>query len=380
MKIGIDVSQILYGTGVSLYTSSLVKTLSAVNRVDDFILFAASLRRKKELKDKIDNLSLSSNFKTKLFPLPPFVLEKLWNSWHVVNIENFLGKIDVFHASDWTQPPAKTSGMVTTIHDLAFFHYPDHFSQRVVENHKKRLKWIEKDGVEVIAVSQSTKKDILKYTNIKEDKINLIYEAIPKEHQIKVLPGEIKEFKAKNQLEEYLLFVGTGPRKNLKQLISSFQTLQKTYPKLKLIIVGRKEEGGQTGLSKKKDEEVLGISFWKDVDSKKLALLYSGASCFVYPSLYEGFGLPVLEAMFYGCPVVASNVASIPEVAGKAAVLIDPLSKTDLTRALTKLLKDKSLVFSLKKLGYRQIKKFSWNETAQKTLRIYQRIADENRH
>jgi glycosyltransferase involved in cell wall biosynthesis len=374
MKIGIDVSQILYGTGVSFYTSSLVKSLSEINKKDEFLLFASSLRAKDKLKKELDRLRLDINFKPKTFPFPPLFLEKLWNNLHIGRIECFLGNIDVFHASDWTQPPSKRAGLVTTIHDLAFFKYPNHFASRIISNHKKRLRWIAKDRVEVIAVSKATKKDILKYTDIKADKITVIYEAIPKSHQLKVSEDEVEEFKKDHKLANYLLFVGVSPRKNLKTLVSAFNILKKSYPNLKLVVVGKKQWDKDARIAEEKDKEESRIIFWEDASSKTLALLYAGASCFVYPSLYEGFGLPVLEAMYYGCPVVASNASSIPEVAGKAGVLVDPKSELELIKALHNVLKNETLKFKLKNLGFEQIKKFSWETAAKKTLRVYERV------
>ena len=216
MKIGIDASQIVFGTGVSFYTSNLLRALSLINKKDEFIVFGSSLRARKVLENKIAKLSLSLNFKRKALPFPPAFFELFWNKLHWGNLENFVGRVDVFHSSDWTQPPAKKAKLVTTIHDLAVLKYPDYFPSRILRNQKLRLKWVKREADIIIAVSQATKRDIVELLKINSKRIQVIYEAVPKEHQFKVNKKEIEKIKRKYGLQDYILFVGTRePRKNL---------------------------------------------------------------------------------------------------------------------------------------------------------------------
>lgn len=370
MRIAIDASQIVFGTGVSFYTSNLLKALSEINNKDEFIVFGSSLRAREKLENKIKDLNLKNNFKNRFFSFPPLFFEIFWNQIHLIKLENFVGKVDVFHASDWTQPPAKKAKLVTTIHDLAVLKYPEYFPSRILKNQKLRLEWIKKEADAIIAVSKSTKGDIVELLKIDPQKIHVIYEAVPLEHKVKVNKKDIEEVKRKYKLQNYILFVGTRePRKNLKRVIEAFKKIKN----LQLVIVGKKGWGKDKEFSMT-NFQFSNIKFLDRVSNKELAILYAGAKCFVYPSFYEGFGLPVLEAMYYGCPVVCSNTSSLPEVAGKAAILVDPKRVDEIGLAIKKIIENKRLVRKLISKGFKQVKKFSWEKTAQQTLAVYQSL------
>lgn len=370
MKIAIDASQIVFGTGVSFYTSNLLKALSEINNRDEFIVFGSSLRAREKLENKIKDLNLKNNFKNRFFSLPPLFFEIFWNQIHLIKLENFVGKVDVFHTSDWTQPPAKKAKLVTTIHDLAVLKYPEYFSSRILKNQKLRLEWIKKEADAIIAVSQATKKDIVNLLKIDPQKIHVIYEAVPLEHKVKIDKEDIEEVKRKYKLQNYILFVGTRePRKNLNRVIEAFKKIKN----LQLVIVGKKGWGRDKEFSMT-NFQFSNIKFLDRVSNKELAILYAGAKCFVYPSFYEGFGLPVLEAMYYGCPVITSNVSSLPEIVGKAAILVNPHDAKDIAKAIETIFTNKSTFYRLRKEGLRQVKKFSWRECARKTIKLYYQL------
>jgi len=374
MKIAIDASQIVFKTGVSFYTSNLLKGLSKIDKKNEYSVFASSFRGNKVLKKTINSLNLEKNFTNKLFTLPLSYFEIFWNRMHLGNIESFLGKIDIFHASDWIQPPVKQARVVTTIHDLAVYKYPELFPPRILVNQKLRLKWLKKEADAVIAVSESTKKDIIKYLEIDPKKIFVIYEAVPTEHQVKADKSLVKKIKQKLNLNNYLLFVGTlEPRKNLKNVIKAFKLVVAKHPDLKLVVVGK--TGWKVDKSKYELEDLKpNIKFIEQADDKQLCALYAGAICLLYPSLYEGFGLPILEAINQGCPVVASNISSMPEIAGNAGLLVDPKKISKIATAVIKILESKSLREKLINLGYKQLNKFSWEKTARQTLEVYQSL------
>ena len=331
MKIGIDISQIVYGTGVSVYTQNLIENLLKQDKKNDYLLFGGSLRQKDKLQ----------KFGAKVFSFPPTLADFVWNRLHVFPIENFLGPIDVFHSSDWTQPPTKAK-KITTIHDLAVLRYPETFPPKIVSVHQRRLKWVKKEIDMIIAVSQATKKDIVELLAIPEEKIKVIYEAVGEDFQPQSL-AKIEKIKKKYQIKgDYLLAFAGPARKNLKRI-------KKACKGFNLFIIGEPY-----------------------ISKEDLPPLYSGARCLVYASLYEGFGLPILEAMKCGCPVVTSNVSSMPEVAGEAGILVDPLNVKNIAKGINQAIKNRQ---ELVNKGFAQVKKFSWEKTAKETLMVYQEVA-----
>jgi glycosyltransferase involved in cell wall biosynthesis len=369
MKIGIDISQIVYGTGVSVYTKNLVENLLQIDKENEYKLFFSSLRQTLPSDFKIN----SKKAKVKLFPIPPTLLEPLWNKWHWLAIERLLGQVDVFHSSDWTQPPSKAA-KVTTIHDFGFLKYPETAHPKIKAVHQRRLAWVKKEADLVIAVSQSTKKDVMEILALPEEKIRVVYEAAPEDLKAVKNKKKREEVKKKFRISgDYLLSVATlEPRKNLKRIIEAFKMLKTKG--LKLVIVGK--QGWDDSLPKLNfKRQNADIIFTGYISKEDKAALYSGATCLVYPSLYEGFGLPVLEAMKCGCPVLTSNISSLPEVAGQAAILVDPLDVGEMAKGLSEVINNKEKRKDLIKKGFVQVEKFSWEKAAQETLKVYKEAA-----
>ena len=368
MKIGIDISQIVYGTGVSVYTKNLVKSLLKINNEDEFLLFGGSLRQREALKDFISSLSSFNNVTGRVFFIPPKLADILWNKLHILPIDSLLGKVDVFHSSDWTQPPSN-SAKVTTIHDFGFIKYPSTAHPRIASTMKGRFEWVKKDVDLIIAISKATKNDIVDILGISPKKVKVVYEALPKDikkvQNNKLIADVKKKYKIKN---DFLLSVATlEPRKNLKRVILAFNEVKKIIPDMQLVLAGKL--GWDQDIKKMMGKRPKDIIFTGFIDREhELSSLYSSASCFVFPSLYEGFGLPILEAMVCGCPVVTSNISSMPEVAGDAAVLVEPLEVESISHGIVKAIKEKD---ALVKKGFEQIDKFSWEKTAKETLRVY---------
>ena len=349
MKIGIDVSPIIYGTGVSLYTKNLVETLLEGDKENDYTLFGYSLRRRGIFKETFGS-------KVKTFPFPPTIMDFVWNQLHILPVEWLTGRLDVFHSSDWTQPPS-SAFKVTTIHDLVPLRFPNISHPKIVETHKARLHWVAKEVDRIIAVSEFTKREIVDILGISPEKIRVIYEAPdPRiKRQIKT-----KEVLARlNVPENYLLAVGADPRKNISVII---QAVNKVNLKLKLVVVGKPWE---------QRAQVPNVQWLGHISSEDLNALYVGAQALVYTSLYEGFGLPILDAMQVGCPVVTSNVSSMPEAAGDAAVLVNPHEPEDIAKGIEKVLSNRELWI---KKGLARAKQFSWEETARQTLEVYEEV------
>jgi len=360
MKVAIDISQSIYGTGVSVYTLNLVSSLINQFPNDEFILFGGSLRRKKEL----ERITRRLKSKSIIFPFPPKLMDFVWNSLHVLPVERLIGHVDLIHTSDWTEPPSSIP-KITTIHDLVPFKFPHTSHQSIRNTHKKRLSWVVKESKAIIAVSQSTKKDLISILKIPEDKITVIHEAAGELFKPQP-PAIISAIKRKYRLtSDYIFSLSTlEPRKNQQSLIKAFTLVKKVYPDLKLIIGGKMGWGEEL----KKEKDVIFPGFIPNAD---LPALYSGCLVYALPSFYEGFSLSQLQAMSCGAPVVTSNVSSMPEIVGKAGVLVDPKSVESIAAGIIKAIKKR---VDLSDRGLKRAKEFSWQKTAQQTHDLYEKV------
>lgn len=360
MKVAIDISQSIYGTGVSVYTLNLVSSLIQQFPNDEFILFGGSLRRKKELERIVKKLKTKSH----IYPLPPRVMDFIWNSLHVFPVEKIVGNVDVIHTSDWTEPPSSIP-KVTTVHDLIPFKFPQTSHQMIRNAHKKRLSWVKKESKAIIAVSQSTKKDLIDILKIPEDKVTVIYEAAEKKYHPQP-PTMVNAVKRKYKItSDYIFSLSTlEPRKNQKSLIKAFLHIKKTHPDLKLII------GGGTGWGEdlQKEKDVIFPGFIPEAD---LPALYSGCLVYALPSLYEGFSLSQLQAMSCGAPVVTSNISSMPEIVGRAGILVDPKSVESIATGIIRAIKQR---VELSEKGLVRAQDFSWEKAAKETHDLYEKV------
>lgn len=359
MKIGIDVSQVIYGTGVSRYTKHLTTAMLRADSDFEFTLFGGSLRRKKELDTWIHRLAPTSS---KTYLLSPQALNILWNTFHFLPVEALIGPVDLVHTSDWAEPPARAK-KVTTVHDLNFLIDPNFASAQIKSVQQKRLYWVSKEDTRIIAVSNATKHDLMEILNIDSERIEVIHEGPAIEYPPVVSDEEASAIKTKFMINKpYIVVPGAGhPRKNIARAIEAFKLTKLDW---QLVIMGRTttEEIAAT----KKD-----VVFTNFVTDREYEVLISRANCLFYPSLYEGFGIPILDAFVCDVPVVTSDVSSIPEIAGDAAVLVDPESAEQMAAGIIKALENaKPLI----KLGQIRAKRFSWKKAAQETLALYKKI------
>ncbi len=370
MKIGIDISQIVYShTGVSSYTKNLIDELLKIDTTNHYVLFGSSLRRRKELLSSVSELPIGSHVKNKIFPLPPAFLRILWNQLHVLNIEHFVGSVDIFHTSDWIEPPASCF-KVTTIHDLVAYKYPEYLDPEIVNTQRRRLHWIMHDQSYIIADSESTKNDILEILHIPVNRIYVVHLGVSS--SFFQLPANSQGILDKYFVKgKYILTVGTRePRKNLARVIEAYKQIKESD--IELLVVGKYGWGRDIEL-------VPGVRILDSVNDEDLATIYRNARCFVYPSLYEGFGLPVLEAFASGCPVVTSNRGSLAEIAGPA-ILVDPQKSNEIAESIDFILSLSSVKRQeLESVGKQHAAKFTWEKTARETLKVYTEIY-ENRN
>lgn len=365
MKIAIDVSQSIFGTGVSDYTVELVRCLLPLSNSHKYSLFGASLRRSPEFKSLFGN---AENVRLTTSLLSPVALDFLWNRLHVLPIESFVGEVDIYHSSDWAQAPSRAK-KVTTVHDLSPFLFPEEMRsgglRDITAVHQRKMKRVANECDKIICVSKSTAHDLVKiFPSIEESRVVVIPEALPSRFGSTPTQQEISLIKSRFSLSDYIVAIGTlNPRKNIVRLANAFLEYQKklNLPE-KLVIIGRP---GWKMSPLPPQKNIIMTGYLPDSD---LEALIRGASIFAYPSLYEGFGLPVLIAFHHQVPVVTSNVSSLPEVAGAGAVLIDPGSEESIALGLAQALKNKS---RLVPAGLAQLAKFNWEKTARQTLQTY---------
>jgi glycosyltransferase involved in cell wall biosynthesis len=373
MIIGIDVSSIAYQTGVSNYTLNLVKNLILIDNKNHYKLFYSSLRL--PLPPEIKDLQKKTNVTIYHFRLPPTLLQILWNQLRLFPIEMFIGKCDIFHTSDWTQPPTITAKTITTIHDLTPFLHPEWHHPKVIKAHRNKMFWASKKCSLFICVSQNTFNDLIKlFPQINKSKIKVIYEAAEDKYNIFTqLPENIQKqkilsIKQKYKLNDFILAQGTRePRKNLNRLIQAFTNFKQQYSKnkLQLAITGKYGWGNDI---KTHNSDVKILGFIPEVD---MVYLHAAALCLAYPSLYEGFGLPIIKSFKVGVPVITGDNSSLKEISQDAALLVDPSSITDIQKAIEKISSNLKLRDELSKKGLKIAKQFNWQKTAQQTLQVY---------
>lgn len=284
-------------------------------------------------------------------------------------------KLDLLH-TQYFIPFIRFCPVICTIHDICFEHFENIFTKKEMFIQKVLIPYAAKHSKSIITVSQFSKDDISRKFGVDKEKIFVVYNA-PKD-VFKNLPKNnlnMEKLRSKYHIKnKYVLSVGNlQPRKNLKRLINAFVGIKKENNlfDVQLVIVGKKAWLFDDILKEsiKNQNDVLMTGY---VSEQELVQLYNGAECFVYPSIFEGFGLPPIEAMACGVPVVVSNQSAIPEVVGDAGVFFNPFDEKDIGRNLLKMIKNESLRNQKVQLGLEQLKKFKWEKSAKKILEIYE--------
>ena len=275
---------------------------------------------------------------------------------------------DVFYYPHYNLPFIVHKNSVFTIHDFTQFKFPEYFGESKVKIAKLVLNNAVKKAKKIVAVSNSTLGDFCYYFPEYKDKIEVIYNGVSK--KFKVLRDEEREiFMLKKNFGKYILFTGNNkPHKNISGLVNSFAEIKKEFKDLKLVIISK--DFNTIALSVE-DEVKDDIFIVEEVPDDELVYYYNCAFMFVLPSFYEGFGLPVIEAMACGCPVVTSNLSSLPEVGGDAALYIDPYDNKSLTEGIKKVIIDSNLREELIKRGTSRAKLFNWENTARMYLEVF---------
>ena len=386
MRIGIDARTILNpekgdAIGVGHYTYQLIRHLLKIDKENEYVLFFDFRVREKDVKK-----FSQSNAKIKFYPfsdykkyLPGIYNEILGSA--ILSKE----KLDLIHTtSHASRIPASYSGKtIVTIHDLAVYKFNDIFPKFYQAKNKALISLMVNKAQKVIAVSHSIKDDLQTILKCPEEKIQVIYSGFDK-RMFENPEVDRKKILDKYSIEDkYLLFLGTlEPSKNIVRLLEAFKIFKeknkkdKTAGNYKLIMAGKR---GWLAKEYKQVAKDLGLNkdiiFTGYVIGDDLVPLFHNADFFIMPSLYEGFGTTVLEAFATGTPAIVANVSSIPEIAGDAAELVNPMDTQNIAEAMIKLSRSEELKNSYREKGYKQLEKFNWEKCARETLEVYKSLA-----
>ncbi len=366
MRIGIDARLGSYiQSGITQYTHNLIRALAGLDQENKYVIL-------KRYKDTTV-ITEQKNFRSaRLYTPSHHHLEP-----YLLSVELLPIGLDVVHWTDFIPPFFSRCPSIITVHDLAFLLYP-HFLTHESARYYGLIDRAVRHATHIIAVSEATKNDIIRLTGTSAKKITVIYEAAQSIYAPIEDTGLLAEMRARHGLpDRFILFVGTiEPRKNLPTLIRAFDLLKKNYrPDVGLVIVGK--EGWLFDEVYRLVEE-LGlegqICFAGRVPTKDLPALYSAAEMLVLPSFYEGFGLPPLEAMACGTPVIVSNTSAMPEVVQDAALRVTPEDVEGFTVAMWRLLSEPDLRQDMVVKGKKRAAFFSWERAASETLDVYRKF------
>jgi glycosyltransferase involved in cell wall biosynthesis len=364
-------------TGVGHYTFELARSLALAAPADRFTLLAPEPAQP-QAPASLDSMKRRSPANLFFSNLSHSLVNRRW--WSIglplyLRHRNF----DLFHGTNYEIPLWSRRPSVVTIHDLSLFLHPEAHEPHLVRRAKWRLPLMVRAASIVITPTEAVKAEVCKRFGIDGERVVVTAEA-PRAVFKRREPAETFETRERLGVgDDFILFVGTlEPRKNLQRLVEAFEmVLRTTSLTPQLVIAGGRgwlmDDFAGSLQRRGLDQKVCFTGYLNDDD---LSALYSTCKLFVYPSIYEGFGLPPLEAMACGAAVITSNVASIREGAGQAARLVDPLSVDDIAKAIIELLKDEQARERLAKTGSEHVKQFTWERTAQKTLEVYRKLLE----
>ncbi len=383
MKIGIDIRTLMdtHYSGVSEYTLNLLEAIFKLDKKNEYKLFYNS---GKDVSKQIpqfayDNVTvISTRYPNKIFN------NLMQRIWHRPKIDQLLGVDLFFMPNIGFISLSSRCKKVITIHDLSYWRYPEFFSI-------KRILWHKLIGVKkllrnfdmVAAVSENTKNDILELSHIPLEKVRVIYSGLGEQyHQITndIEKRNLALIQRKYQLpQKFILYLSTiEPRKNVSGIIRAFDQFILENADMKdsgLVIAGaRGWKSGEVFKNWQASRFKAKIKFLGYVDQSDKVYLYNLASLFIYPSFYEGFGFPPLEAMACGCPVITSTVSSLPEIAGQAALMVNPDNISEIAQAIFLIMTDIQLRNNIIKKALETVQKFRWEKTAQDYLQLFKRL------
>jgi len=355
--------------GISLYFSKLFDCFSKDQDVDFTMPLIYSDNQYIRNSDLLKYMSFyKHNFPFRKQLTKFFALQNEINTVKNLKKQDF----DLYHPTYFNLNLLKhlnKKPFVLTVHDMTLEVLPEYFIfDKNAENTVKTKKYLIENASRIIAISENTKKDILEFTNVDESKIDIVYhgkpfESLEKTENVGYLP------------EKYILFVGQRSKyKNFVSFLIAISEILLKDENLYLICAGG------FNFSRTEKEIINSLNLIKKViytgieNENKLIALYKNAVCFIFPSLYEGFGFPILESFQCGCPLICSNTSSFPEIAGDAAYYFDPYDSESIKNAVNKVLQDDNLKQEMRQKGHKQVEKFNWNKTASQTKDVYKKV------
>jgi glycosyltransferase involved in cell wall biosynthesis len=372
-RIGIDyTSAVRQHAGIGRYTRGLIGALAQTDTQNDYVLISAG--RDPERK------RWPANFSLRELPLTDRHLAILWQRLRLpLPVELITGRVQIFHSPDFVLPPVWRATTVLTVHDLSFMRYPECSSPPLLDYMMRAVPPSVRRADVLLADSEATRQDLVELLNVPPEKIHVIYPGVEPGFAPERDPAALRRVRERYGIQRpYILGLGTlQPRKNFQRLIEAYALLRGRHGLTHQLVIG----GGKGWLYETiyATIETLGLKsdivlpgFVRDED---LPALYTGADLFAFPSLYEGFGIPVLEAMACGTPVVTATASSLPEVAGDAALLVPPEDVEALADALWRALEDSALRQTLVQRGAAQVARFKWEYSARRLMDVYSSLA-----
>ena len=364
MRIGVMLRNVGEKGGVGLYTRNILKNLLKIDKDNQYVLFYQGKKRK-------TSFSGYSNVEEQWINVP---YKMLWDQIFIP-FSALKSRIDLLFSPKWTVPLVLPCKTVTVVPEVGYYLHPEFYGLKDILYLKFIIPLYLRKATRIIAVSHTSKKDIIKFTGVDKSKIVAVHVATD------IFTGPlnssfIEKVKTKYALpSRFILHVGIiYPEKNVERLIQAFVKIAEKFPH-KLVLVGgfRWKYTEIFNLIEKfnlKDKVIM--TNW--IPRSELPVFYKLADLFAFPSLYEGFGVPVLEAMACGCPVVTSSTGATPEVVGDAALVVNPRSVDEIYKATVRVLEDEKLKKELVSKGYARAKKFSWEKSARETLSVFKEL------
>jgi glycosyltransferase involved in cell wall biosynthesis len=376
VRIGIDARK-LHDFGIGTYIRNLLRELARLDHDTEFVVLCRP-------EDRLAVSPLGENFRPVSETAGNYTVAEQFRVPLALRREG----VTLFHAPHYVLPPLVGLGgfgnrcrSVVTIHDCIHLMFPQYLPSPLALSYARTsIRLAAKRAARVMTVSESSKRDILRFVDTEPDKIVVIYNAYDERFGVEPQENDVVRVRDRYQLhDEFVLYAGNvKPHKNLERLIEAFHLLrQDGLDHLKLVLIGD-EISRYTALRRAVHRHQLHkyVRFLGYMPEETLAVMYRLAAVFVFPSLYEGFGLPPLEAMASGTPVVTSNVSSLPEVAGDAAVLVDPYEPRAIAEGIQRVLSDESLRGELRAKGLARAHQFSWAASVRRVRQIYSEVAN----
>jgi len=364
VRVAIDLSVAnISQAGTATYARTLLETLKRVDSFNEYFALAVEQQR---------DMSVRKTFSSRLETV---YRDIVWMHG-VLPWQAHRTKVDILHMPANVIPLFSPCPVVVTIHDLTVLTMPQNFTFWHRNYSRTFVPLAARHASRILTVSEQSKRDIVEQLGVAPDKVAVTYEAASPRFR----PLSEREIAGVRQrydlLEPFILNVGTiEPRKNLLRLLQAFATLRREGFSYQLVQAGPRGWLFDSVLAEVNRLELRdSVRFLGRVPVEDLVGLYNAATVFAYPSLYEGFGLPVLEAMACGCPVVTSNTSSLPEVVGQAGTMIDPLSVGDLADAIQEVLEDRVVAQDMRQRGLERASQFSWQRCAEETLAVYRQV------